>query len=160
MVLGLKTVETRGWKISYRGPVIIHSAQKITREMNRDFVARLNANPEDRAAFAAAGYRFFSELPFGQSLAIADLVDCVPVEKLTPHLSPREFAWGDYSTGRFGWIFANLRRFERPRHVSGAQGLWEWKHGSPEVPAAMPVLPAYRLPAQIQRPPFAISPSS
>lgn len=162
MAIGLKTIETRDWSTKYRGPVIIHSAQKATREMDHDFTARLHASREDRAVFALAGYHFFADLPFGQSLAVAELIDCVPVEQVQvryPVLFEgwSESRWGDYSAGRYAWIFNNLRRFERPRHVSGSQGLWEWKYGSPEVTTTdrLAILPDYRLPPQIQRPPFA-----
>ena len=146
MALGVKRIETRSRPISYRGTVVIHSALMRTREMERGFASWLHDHPDDRAAFSAAGYRFFAELPFGQTLAVADLVDVVPVETFidgghrTPGgelitLTPTEVNWGDYTPGRFAWIFANLRRLDRPRHVSGAQGLWEYKHGAIEVPA-------------------------
>lgn len=137
MALGLKCIETRAWSTRYRGPVVIHSAQQCTRKMISAFYDHLRRHPDDAAVFSAAGYRAFAELPFGQTLAVADLVDVRPVESVLVHgdADAQEERWGDYTPGRFAWIFANLRRLERPRHVSGAQGLWEYKHGALEVPA-------------------------
>jgi len=113
---GFKKWETRGWPTSYRGWVAIHAGK--------------NRNHVDDLGFllVAAGVKksifdpdpFPANWPFGCIVAAADLVDCVPTEKVTP--SAQERAFGDYSPGRFAWIFGVVRR-TKPLLFRGIPGL-------------------------------------
>lgn len=76
VALGLKKIETRGWKTDYRGPLVIHASKN-------------NAMTHGLSLFkyfAASGYGTHIPWPFGCALALCDLVDCVPVEKLRGQL--------------------------------------------------------------------------
>lgn len=121
MALGAKTIETRSWCTSYRGPLLICASKRlVVREMLS--VLRL---PEFKAALVKPG-ETLSDVPprlhFGRAVAVVDLVCCVPTEQATEH--DNETAFGDYSPGRFAWVTKNLRRI-RPFPVTGHQGLWD-----------------------------------
>lgn len=172
--IGLKPIETRGWRTHYRGPLAIHASQSA----NPAYIAMLRAAlPADQAAFVDAGYGIggkpsLIKLPQSSIIAIVDLIDCVPVEEIEARYpvlfvkAPTVRYWGDYRPGRFCWVLNNIRRLATPIKARGNQGLWDWTppadlvfadsapaSGSPA--ARLPVLPAYRLPAHIKRPPFA-----
>jgi hypothetical protein len=55
IITGEKTLENRGWRTKYRGPLLIHASQTIA---------------PTRMAF---------DLPRGVLLGIVDLIDCVPL---------------------------------------------------------------------------------
>lgn len=145
MALGLKRIETRSWSTAYRGPVVIHAALATGPEQ-RGYWTAIHA--EDRPVFAKAGYHFLKALPLMQPVAVGNLIDCVPVETFTAPaqgiitgrafrtpsgdllaLTDLERRWGDYTPGRFAWIFLNVTRLDHSRLVTGYQGLWHYRHG-------------------------------
>lgn len=118
--VGAKKIETRSWKTSYRGTLLIHAS------MSRKRLGVLTMYPWLGKPLVAAGYRAEDSVPFGAVVAVCDLVDCVPITKnLWPlDLSPQEEEYGDYSAGRFAWKLANVRRLKKPIPYKGALGLW------------------------------------
>lgn len=124
---GHKTIETRSWRTSYRGPLVIHAAKGYPRD------AQLFASTE-----AALG-RLPHRIPRAAAVAVVEMVACLPTEELNLEISGLERHLGDYGPGRWGWVFdpAKLFVFPEPVPYSGALGLWEF-------PARMiptPVLP-------------------
>jgi activating signal cointegrator 1 len=139
IAIGAKRIETRHWSTNYRGPLAIHAAKRINKgemielDCQKSFRNALSVlRPYDRA-------QMWDYLPFGAIVAVADLVACRPVESFgvgelheprnhlgeTGHvLSWEEFAFGDYSPGRFGWVLENVRIFDEPIPQRGAQGLF------------------------------------
>ena len=128
---GVKRIETRSWRASYRGPLAIHAAKRLDRH---DVLSSRHV-PGD--------------WPRGAVIAVCDLVDCarivvyhlelpyeagqpfvldthhrvtVGTEPLTDEV---ELDWGHYATGRWAWKLENVRRIE-PVYVKGMLGLWEW----------------------------------
>ena len=75
----------------------------------------------------------FSSLPFGALVGSVTLKDVVPVEHL--HLSAdtlarltlEEKAFGDYTRGRYAWLFADPVPLEAPIRINGALGLWDYR---------------------------------
>lgn len=113
---GAKLVETRSWKTTHRGLLLIHAARsKDGRDWDGAIRPYLSGVPE------------YSELPFGAIVAVAELVTCLPTTSLRSDLSDRELALGDYSAGRYGWILRKVRRIE-PIPYKGKQGLFEVPH--------------------------------
>lgn len=122
VTIGAKRVETRGHKTNIRGRIAIHAA-KVNHMEN------LNIIPEEQARmFERAGIVAETPLAFGAILGTAELVDCVPIEQLygTEYDTPQERAFGDWSPGRFGWIFEQPVKLDAPRPAKGAQGFWNW----------------------------------
>lgn len=113
---GYKKWETRSWPTPYRGWVAIHAGK--------------NAKYIEELCFllVQAGWKksifdpdpFPANWPFGCIVAAVDLVDCVPTEKANP--SRQERAFGDYSPGRFAWIFREVRP-TKPLPFRGIPGL-------------------------------------
>lgn len=130
---GAKTIETRSWQARYRGPLAIHAAKGFPPEARA--VCR-------RAGFyfalEAAGIRSWEELPTGVIVATCRLVDVKPTTGApwVFDLPAMERAFGDYSPGRFGWFLEDVQALAEPVPAKGAQGLWEWRDGSPAAPAS------------------------
>lgn len=104
--LGLKRVETRGWKTDYRGPLAIHAAKRWTVEQ-RKFTEKQG----------------LSDLPFGAIIAVCNLFNLVPIELLS-HVSNIEKSYGDYSPGRYGWILTDIVALPEPIPFKGGQGFF------------------------------------
>lgn len=130
----LKGVETRGWATSYRGPVLIHAAQRWTREQEATYAALCGQFPADFRRFEddmrRAGHWSDGAPPLGALVAVARVVD---VREMTPEWieaqAPLERAVGDWQPGRYGWVLEDVVRLDPPITLRGRQGLFEVKLG-------------------------------
>ncbi len=105
----IKQYETRGWKTHHRGPIAIHSSM---RQMTKEYQA------------LATKYGI-KDLPTGEVLCIADLVDCVEMtEDFINNLSEAEKSFGDFQVGRFAWKLENIREPKQKIQCGGKQGMW------------------------------------
>lgn len=123
VALGAKRIETRSWAITYRGPIAIHAAKHFGQ-----FERRQCWEPgfyEQLVRFSAQ----VEELPLGAVVAVADVVDCVPTEKLIASggVSRQELQFGDYRPERWGWVLENVIALDAPVPAAGKQGLWHWE---------------------------------
>jgi activating signal cointegrator 1 len=175
IALGCKRIETRGHRTHHRGPVAIHASAY----MRPAYMPVIRDMPAAHAAawiatgYEVAGKPSLIKLPQGCIVAIAEIYHVRPVESLLAHgdADTVEEHWGNYAPGRFGWLLRNIRRLATPIEARGQQGLWDWQAPADlrfvdSVPSSvicppsssasqLPVLPAYRLPPQVKRPPFA-----
>lgn len=114
MVMGLKSIETRSWSTPYRGLIAIHAAKNMTAlkdgslEELREDVPQL---PRDAAQY-----------PLGVIVAIGMLADCERTDEMHPEKPERDL--GNYSDGRFGWIFTKVVAVPFPLPFRGMQGLF------------------------------------
>ena len=127
VAIGAKRYETRSWFTSYRGQIAIHASKGFpawAKETLREepFRSVLYANG------AAAAW-----LPLGHVIAICDVTACIPTNARASRqslanigLTEQEFAFGDYSEGRYAWRLENVRRLPEPIPAKGALGLWDW----------------------------------
>jgi hypothetical protein len=154
--VGAKTVETRDWFTTYRGPLAIHAAAGFPRK------ARLLCFSEPfysalKAANLNANLRPEKILPLGAIVAVVDLVDVVLIQDFksvlallghtgSPERLQAEMEFGDYRPGRFMWFFKNLRRLLAPVPAKGSLQLWETDlvsgFGQSPVEAAAPAIAA------------------
>lgn len=115
----LKRYETRSWRTSYRGPLLIHSGQRPMR-----WILKHSAEPSLDVAIETFGIDQLLELPTGRAICVVDLVDCI---EMTPEFiaaqNETELAVGDWAPGRYAWKLANPRSVERIELI-GKQGLW------------------------------------
>ena len=119
VVMGHKRIETRAWSTQYRGPLLIHASKgKVGREV----------------ALAALIRQYipdFYALPFGAIIGQVSLVEIVRFgqedesDAALPGLTLEERAFGDYRSGRRGWILEDAVEFEEPVPAKGSLGLWE-----------------------------------
>lgn len=75
------------------------------------------------------GFRHYLNLPYGEAIAIANLLFCYKTEDFIHNpeaypLSEDEKRFGDFSPGRYAWRLENVRTIE-PFPVKGRQGLFE-----------------------------------
>lgn len=125
VVIGAKTIETRGWNTTHRGQLAIHAAQHDTigqREL-------CQCEPF-RGELLKAGYKSFEELPLGAIIGRCELSDTLSIDNnqdLMPSVGTFERAFGDYSAGRFAWRMVNPQQFVKPIPARGRQGFWIWQ---------------------------------
>lgn len=151
VMLGQKTVETRSWRTSYRGPLAIHAAKGFPASAKA-----LIGTPPFREALCDVGRNGMVEwwgkdvvdcLPLGSVIATCQLVDIVPTQQVAMDAKvPRGEVWrnvslpgieivvghdewlfGDYSAGRFAWVLENIQPLAEPVPAKGALSLWNWE---------------------------------
>lgn len=132
MCSGAKTIETRGWRTSYRGDLLIcASRHRVLYELH-DWLCRwhvqgglapLVGKPLDLEGKTWPGVNI-RDLQFGNAVCVVELYDCVPSDDLTLGDVKHERHFGDFTPGRFAWLTRNLRQIE-PFAVRGKQGLFE-----------------------------------
>jgi hypothetical protein len=133
VAIGAKKIETRSWPTKYRGPLAIHaSAERKYIDM------RSKHYTCDKEPFYTILMNYYCNqlctpfhkiLPRGAVIAICELVNCfrIPEDKsYNLMLSDQEKAFGDYTSGRFMWIFGDIYELPKPITVKGKQGLWDW----------------------------------
>jgi hypothetical protein len=121
VAIGAKQTETRSWSTHYRGPLAIHAGKGWT----PDFVRTAMTEPY-RRVLAEAGYELFSLLPRGAIVATCTLTDCIHTGQFQG-VDMLDFAFGDFTYGRWAWILKDVKRLEKPIPARGALGLWEWE---------------------------------
>ena len=111
---GVKKIETRSWKTSYRGKLYIHaSSTKIPKEYknNKELMNLVNVN----------------ELNFGNIICSCNLVDCIEMtDKFIEEVkkNKEEYICGVYKVGRYAWILEDIKVLEKPILAKGHLGIW------------------------------------
>lgn len=123
IALGEKKFETRSWATKHRGELGIHASKKVD---------KLICEQEPfKTILAKHGYTA-ANLPNGVILGTTILDDCFHVRINNGdsaiiganHLvSGNEYAFGDYSKGRFAWEMSDMKQIE-PIPAKGQLGLW------------------------------------
>lgn len=112
--LGLKKIETRGWTTKVRGRIGIHASR------------RWSAPEREFAAVEHALGRLPARLPLGAVVATAVLHEVkTTAELLALGIDPVERIYGDYGTGRFGWLLRDVVPLAEPIPWKGKQGWFE-----------------------------------
>lgn len=123
---GVKTIETRGRRCNYRGPVAIHAAAKWTVDQFVD-VVRSGTGPAIADALIDAGHaephteprvkgpypgdvyyhstELVHDLPLGAIVAVANLVDCIPTNVVYPWADDDEHMGGQPLPADAGWAW-------------------------------------------------------
>jgi hypothetical protein len=70
-------------------------------------------------------------LPRGAVIAVARLVDVWPGPVVAAE-RPEERPYGDYASGRFGWMLEDVVALPAPFPLVGRQGLWNVPEGVAE----------------------------
>lgn len=135
LACGAKKFETRSWATSYRGPIAIHAAKRKPSsiwEAVEDIVDRV---------CLALGIIDLDDLPLGDIIATAELVDCHIIRSYIDEtaeacfqrgtddyelITGDEFLFGDWTPGRYAWEFKNMKILSEPIPAKGKQRIWEW----------------------------------
>lgn len=159
IVHGHKKIETRSFQRSYRGPLLIHASKGKIAELEAlcNCPPFKDCLPQKDVLFPGGGKKKYADiaaLPFGAIIGMVQLVDIVPFDnqfggalpgkfffsetayrnglKATWDLTEKEYAFGDYSEGRYGWLLSDPIVFPEPIPCKGNLGLW---NPTPEVMA-------------------------
>ena len=115
---GIKTIETRSWKTTYRGRLYIHASStkipKAYRE-NQALMSLVNTN----------------ELNYGNIICSCDLVDCVEMtDEFIDDIrkNNNEYVTGIYAKGRYAWILKNIEILDNPIKAKGHLGIWNYEN--------------------------------
>lgn len=146
LALGSKLFETRGWQTKYRGELAIQAAQ-----MRRDATALINTKPWRGALHEMTLDAMpFGEIVCVATLIDCVPTETIKLEGAdeTPPLdyidhswespwveregggkSRQNYSWmesemGDFSDGRFAWVFDNVRMLSTPLPFKASQGLF------------------------------------
>jgi len=117
VAVGLKQFETRSWCTTYRGPIAIHAAKKLTWE-----AVELGVKLQTEGVID-----FLENLPRGCVIAVAVLNRIWPARIIAerPGLHPQELRFGDFSAGRYAWELTDVKILERTIPCTGRLGLFE-----------------------------------
>jgi len=116
MAVGAKQIETRSWPTNYRGWLAIHASQRFPR-----WAVELTHHEPFRSALGP-WFNTRGDFPTGQIVAVGRLVDVAPTVGVAPLSDERAF--GDYSEGRYMWLFEDVTPLATPLSYLGARGLW------------------------------------
>lgn len=125
----IKSIETRPyiWRGMMPCPFAIHASNQkhsVMRDIARKF-----------SEMGMLGEQY-DDLPFGAVVGCGVLSDCVASDALLRQgrVSEQEIKMGDFSPGRFGWVFSRMEEID-PIAMPGRPGPWPWRNvGSFEVP--------------------------
>lgn len=170
---GVKTIETRSWPTKHRGQLLIHAAQSHKTWDQLDAPSLMSERQTIQAVLGAFGViepdgrswpspwidedaiylGWDVKLPLGAVVAVAQLVDCVPITNAWPENDGRhvllggdqrlwlyrghpynewprpedvtdQLPFGDYRPGRWAWLLEDIRALPAPVPARGRQGLW------------------------------------
>ncbi len=110
---GVKRIENRTWRTHYRGPLAIHAGK------SRSHWRAAAADPTAWLAQYHVPLPSRESCAFGSVVAIATLIDVVPLAELPDDLRSHPFAEGPWC-----WILADVRRLEIPIVCKGQLNLW------------------------------------
>jgi hypothetical protein len=123
-----KQIETRHWKTNYRGLLAIHATKTITTEAK--FEVTINSVMQETLLSRNIHYSEIGRcLPLGAIVGIVELVGIRTFESDGAHswvdrnYPKREQSFGNFETGRFGWLLQNPIEFSEPIVCRGSQGL-------------------------------------
>lgn len=125
IALGQKVIETRSWSTAYRGPVLIHASKGFPTECQR-----LCWRDPFAEVLIGGGFDRAEQLPRGSIVAVARLAHVLPTSvfdnpwQLSFKVSGAEYAFGDFSDGRYGWVLQDVRPLTTPVPCKGSLGLW------------------------------------
>lgn len=141
IAIGAKTVETRGWFTSYRGPLAIHASKRFPMANARlclvePFTSSLSSLRLPAPVVVDGKTYVGTCVPLGFIVGVCDLVDVLPIHDFksvlalmghvgSPDRVKTEMAFGDYSPGRFMWFLKNARLLSSPIPAKGTLRVWD-----------------------------------
>lgn len=124
LATGKKKYETRSWRTNYRGPILLHASRK--NEVYKIFMAMGISDLEKFKKAGVVGAR----MEFGAIIGMGYLKECVYItEEFSEELKrkePDEYAFGDFTPGRYAWEISDTFLFKKPIPAKGYQGIWNY----------------------------------
>lgn len=137
---GAKRIETRSWNTGYRGRIAIHAAKGLAPIGGKQgFLSQCVEPPFNYALSKVLGcprsevmeYLIEEPIPLGAIIATADLADVRRIDMkfrawvISQPVTPFEIDFGNYDSGRYGWMLENVIPLREPIECNGALSLWE-----------------------------------
>lgn len=137
LAVGPKKYETRSWKTKHRGWIAIHAAKRFDR-LVMDACAKFNEELDE------VGYRVgYVRPPLGAVVGVGKLFAICSTEYATSPSMLRKFGkalpYGDYSAGRFVWVFSDMIPLDHPIPAIGRQGIWNWEYEIEDILSTIPL---------------------
>lgn len=130
IAIGAKKIETRSWNTSHRGLIAIHAGSSFPRHC-----AKLTGIDPYKSALRTGGISGAGTLPTACILAVAKLVHAYQFDGTSEaDFSANEVAFGDFTSGRYGFVLEDVRSLAEPVKCTGALSIWTLK---PEIEAAV-----------------------
>lgn len=112
-----KKIETRSWKTTYRGELLIHASKTKTPkewQNNKELMNLLDAPISS----------------YGQIVCKCKLVDCIKmtkeyIDKIKVE-KPIEYFCGIYKEGRYAWVLEDIKPITPSLYAKGNLNIWEW----------------------------------
>lgn len=126
---GEKQIETRSWRTDYRGPLAIHAGKGLAGATEQMLTMLVQRAPFYRALGAGRVEDIVAGLPRGAVVAVGVLVNVELIAEATIRSigrSSNEYAFGDYSLGRYAWFLEDVQPLPEPVPARGMQLLWDW----------------------------------
>jgi hypothetical protein len=128
---GAKRWETRSWGTQYRGPLLICAGKRkdlSCLRLLREPAFQLGLEPI--ADVLGHGTVRPRDLPYGEAVALVKLTECITTEERLDavesyFVDDDEWAFGDYSPGRFAWKLEDVIALPRGVPIGGDQQLWD-----------------------------------
>jgi hypothetical protein len=111
MALGFKWNETRAWGTTYRGELVICSAQR-----------KVSAGQPQELAWLLE--EIGGAMPYGCALCVVELFDMQKIGDPPFGITALERSMGNYAPGRFIWMTRKCRRLAPLVPVHGRQALF------------------------------------
>jgi len=121
-----KRHETRDWQMHHRGRLLVHATKKFVRDVDDEL--------EDILSSEFGGH-WGMELPTGALIGAVDVLDCIPTQKLYRNLDRMtdddriDFACGNFSDGRYGFLRGTYWIFREPIPYRGHQTIFDVPNG-------------------------------
>lgn len=113
---GIKRVENRSRRTSYRGPLAIHAGNsRDSLAASRSLLRKLGHNPPPD-----------HKLTFGAVIAVVELVDVIEFDPRRRELldCSSGLAADPFATGPVCYVLADVKRLRSPVYCRGQQGFW------------------------------------
>jgi hypothetical protein len=118
IIAGLKRWETRSWRTSHKGEILIHAALGHPLECTQ-------AGFDLRSACQELLHCDLSQLPRGRIIGSVELVHCHSIDDcFGPHPTDLERSIGNWKHGHFAWDLINPKPL-RGLPMRGKLGLWD-----------------------------------
>lgn len=130
IVHGIKNIENRTWKTSFRGRILIHASKNGVKDGWR---ALSQDQIREASNKGLIGYKY-DELPSSAIIGSVEIVGCVVnhpsiwAEKTPNYVSRLSPRIHENVTGEkviYNWVLANPIMFSKPIPMKGKLGLWE-----------------------------------
>ncbi|GIO08952.1 hypothetical protein J31TS6_49800 [Brevibacillus reuszeri] len=130
IALGEKKFETRSWSTKYRGPIAIHAAKKVDKvicleEPYSSVLAKHGYTADNMPTGAVVATSILADCYKTNPFGLSDYVQLVS-DEATKSIDGIEFAFGDYSRGRYAWEMTDVQQLPDSVPAKGQQGLWNW----------------------------------